>query len=59
MRFNAGIRITLQDGIQITIVCQESIAGLLEFIALPEDNESLTNDLQTRLIYGCLPSKTP
>ena len=59
VRFDAGIRITLQDGIQIAIVCQESIAGLLEFAAMPEDNESLTDDLQTRLIYGCLPSKTP
>ena len=51
--FIAGIRITLQDGMQITIVRQESIA------ALPEDNAELASDLQTRLLYGRRPAKTP
>ena len=57
-RFDAGVRITLQDGMQITIVRQESIAGLLEFAALPEDNAELASDLQTRLLYGRRPAKT-
>ena len=30
-------------------------AGLLEFAALPEDNDCLASDLQTRLRYGALP----
>ena len=59
LRFDAGIRITLQDGVQTAIVRQESIAGLLEFAALPEDNAWLTGDLQTRLLYGRRPTKTP
>ena len=59
LRFDAGIRITLQDGAQTAIVRQESIAGLLEFAALPEDNAWLTSDLQTRLTYGNRPAKTP
>ena len=59
LRFDAGIRITLQDGVQISIVRQESIAGLLEFAALPEDNAELASDLQTRLLYGRRPAKTP
>ena len=58
LRFDAGVRITLQDGMQITIVRQESIAGLLEFAALPEDNAELASDLQTRLLYGRRPAKT-
>ena len=59
LHFDAGVRITLQDGMQITIARQESIAGLLEFAALPEDNAWLTSDLQTRLTYGNRPAKTP
>ena len=59
LRFDAGVRITLQDGMQITIVRQESIAGLLEFAALPQDNAELASDLQTRLLYGRRPAKTP
>ena len=57
-RFDAGIRITLQDGMRMAIVRQESIAGLLEFAALPEDNAELASDLQTRLLYGHRPAKT-
>ena len=59
LHFDAGVRITLQDGMQITIVRQESIAGLLEFAALPQDNAELASDLQTRLLYGRRPAKTP
>ena len=58
LRFDAGVRITLQDGMQITIARQESIAGLLEFAALPQDNAELASDLQTRLLYDCRPGKT-
>ena len=55
VRFDAGIRITRQDGTLIAIVRRQSIAGLLEFAALPEDNDCLASDLQTRLLYGALP----
>ena len=55
VRFDAGIRITRQDGTRIAIVRRQSIAGLLEFAALPEDNDCLASDLQTRLLYGVLP----
>ena len=49
--YDAGIRLTRQDGARIAIVRQESIAGLLEFAALPEDNEWLASDLETRIRY--------
>ena len=55
VRFDAGLRITRQDGTRIAIVRRQSIAGLLEFSALPEDNDCLASDLQTRLLYGALP----
>ena len=50
-RYDAGIRIIQEDGAQFAVVCQQSIAGLLEFAALPEDGEWLTSDLETRIRY--------
>ena len=51
VRYDAGIRIIREDGARFAVVCQQSIAGLLEFAALPEDGESLTSDLETRIRY--------